>query len=48
MDPEGWGVGEGVQGVRTPLKNEKNIGFLSNAGLDTLEIHTKPAFNVGH
>ena len=43
-DPEGGG-----QGVRTPLKNHKNIGFLSNTGPDPLENHkaTKPAFNVG-
>ena len=26
--------GGGGQGVRTPLKNHKNIGFLSNTGLD--------------
>ena len=44
MDPEGVG-----QGVRTPLKNHKNIGFLSNNGLVPLKIDkaTKPAFNVG-
>ena len=32
-----------------PLKNYKNIGFLSNAGPDSLKNHkaTKPAFNVG-
>ena len=32
-----------------PLKNHKNIGFLSNTGLDPLKNHkaTKPAFNVG-
>ena len=37
------------QGVRTPLKNHKNIGFLSNAGSESPKIHkaTKPAFNVG-
>ena len=36
-------------GIRTPLKNHKNIGFLSNAGPDPLKNHkaTKPAFNVG-
>ena len=41
--------GGGGQGVRTPLKNHKNIGFLSNTGPDPLENHkaTKPAFNVG-
>ena len=40
----GW-----VQGVRTPLKNHKNIGFLCNTGPDPLKNHkaTKPAFNVG-
>ena len=39
----------GGQGVRTPLKNHKNIGFLSNTGSDPLKNHkaTKPAFNVG-
>ena len=31
-DPEGGG-----QGVRTPLKNHKNIGFLSNTGPDPLK-----------
>ena len=31
-DPEGGG-----QGVRTPLKNNKNIGFLSNTGPDPLK-----------
>ena len=43
-DPEGGGG----QGVRTPLKNHKNIkniGFLSNTGLDPLKI-TKLPFNV--
>ena len=32
-----------------PLKNYKNIGFLSNTGQDLLKNHTatKPAFNVG-
>ena len=32
-----------------PLKNHKNIGFLSNTGLDPLKNHkaTNPAFNVG-
>ena len=43
-DPEGGGG----QGVRTPLKNHKNIGFRSNTGPDPLKNHkvTKPAFNV--
>ena len=38
---------EGGQGV--PLKNHKNIGFLSNTGPDPLTNYkaTKPAFNVG-
>ena len=37
---------EGGQGVR---KNHKNIGFLSNTGLDPLKNNktTKPVFNVG-
>ena len=32
-----------------PLKNHKNIGFLSNTGPDPLKNHKaiKPAFNVG-
>ena len=40
---------EGVQEVRTPLKNYKAIGFYNDYGLDPLEIQraTKPAFNVG-
>ena len=44
---------EGGQGVRSPppppLKNHKNIGFLSNCGPDTLKNHkaTKPAFVFG-
>ena len=39
----------GGQGVRTPLKNHKNIGFLSNTGPDPLKNHkdTKPVLNVG-
>ena len=38
----------GGQGVRTPLKNHKNIGFHSNTGPDPLKKHQayKPAFNV--
>ena len=42
--------GGGEQGVRTPLKNHKFIGFPSNTGLDPLKIRnaTKPAFNEGH
>ena len=40
---------EGVTGGLDPLKNHKNIGFLSNTGLDTLKDYkaTKPALNVG-
>ena len=43
-DPEGVTGGSGP-----PLKNHKNIGCLSNTGLDPLKNHkfTKPAFNVG-
>ena len=39
---------EQIGGPEPPLKNEKNIGFLSNAGPDPLKNHkaTKPAFNV--
>ena len=35
-------------GTPLPLKNYKNIGFLSNTGPDPLKNHkaTKPAFNV--
>ena len=44
------GSREGGQGVRTPppLKDYKNIGFLSNTDPDPLKNHkaTKPAFNV--
>ena len=32
------GGGEGGQGVWTPLKNHKNIVFLSNTGRDPLKI----------
>ena len=43
-----WANPEEGQGVRTPLKNHQNIGFLSNTGPDHLKNHkaTKPAFNV--
>ena len=46
-DPEGGGGGE--TGGPDPLKNNKNIGFLSNTGPDPLKNYkaTKPAFNVG-
>ena len=45
-DPEG---GQVVRIPPSPLKNHKNIGFLSNTGPDPLKNHkvTKPAFNVG-
>ena len=41
--------GGGTGGPDSPLKNLKNIGFLSNAGPNPLKNHkaTKPAFNVG-
>ena len=41
-------IQKGGQGVQTPMKNHKNIGFLSNAGLDPLKNQkaAKPAFNV--
>ena len=44
-DPEGVGTG----GPDRPLKNHKNIGFLSNSGPDPLKNYeaTEPAFNVG-
>ena len=44
-DPEAEDRGSGPP----PLKNHKNIGYLSNTGLDPLENHkvTKLAFNVG-
>ena len=39
----------GDRGSGPPLKNHKNIGFLSNTGPDPLKNHkaTKPALNVG-
>ena len=42
-------IQRGGQGVRTPLKNHQNIGFLSNTGPDPLKNHktTKSALNVG-
>ena len=36
---------EGGQGVRTPLKNPQNIGFLSNTGPDPPEIIKLPSQN---
>ena len=43
------GGGGGAGGENPPLKNHKNIGFLSNTSPDPLKNHkaTKPAFNVG-
>ena len=38
MDPEGGGGGGGGRGSGLPLKNHKNIGFLSNTGPDSLKI----------
>ena len=40
---------EGDRGVRTLLKNHKNIAFLINTGPDPLKNHkaTKPEFSVG-
>ena len=45
-DPMGGGGGQGIQ---TPLKNHKNIGFCSNNGPDPLKNHkaTKTAINDG-
>ena len=42
-------IQRGDRGSGPPLKNHKNIGFLSNSGPDPLKNHkaTKPAFNVG-
>ena len=40
----GGGGGGGDRGP-DPLKNHKNIGFLSNTGQDPLKI-TKPPFNI--
>ena len=39
----------GGREFRSPLKNHKNIGFLSKTGLDPLKNHkaTKQVFNVG-
>ena len=38
----------GRQGVQTPLKDQKKIGFLSNTGTDPLKNRkaTRPEFNV--
>ena len=47
-DPDGGG-GVGMGSGPPPLKNHKNIGFLSNTGLHPMKSHkaTKLAFNVG-
>ena len=47
VDPEGGG--DRGSGPVPSLKITKNIGFLSNTGLDLLKNHkvTEPAFNVG-
>ena len=44
-----WADLEGGQGVRTPLKTHKNIGFHSNTGPNPLKNQKaiKPVFNVG-
>ena len=49
MGGSSGGGGGGYKGSGLPLKNHKNIGFLSNIGPDTQNNHkaTKPAFNVG-
>ena len=46
----GGGGGGGGTGVQTPLKNHKNIGFLSNSGLDHLKITKLPSEHsmLGH
>ena len=46
-DPEGGGAGGPDR--PPPLKNHKNICFLSNTGPDPLKSHkaTKQAFNIG-
>ena len=42
-------IQRGTGGPERPLKNHKNIGFLSNSGPDPLKNHkaTESAFNVG-
>ena len=44
-----WADPDGGQGVRTPLKNHKNIGFPSNIDPDSLksQSYIKPGFNGG-
>ena len=48
-DPEGGGTG-GLGSPPPPLKNHKNIGFLSNTGPDPLEITKLPSQHsmLGH
>ena len=43
-------IQRGGQGVQTPLKNNKNIGFLSNTGLGPLKITKLPSQHsmLGH
>ena len=36
----------GGQGVRTPMKNHKNLGFLSNTGPDLLKITKLPSASI--
>ena len=47
--PQSCADPEGDSGSGCPLKNHKNIEFLSNTGQDPLKNHkaAKPAFNVG-
>ena len=49
LQPMRGSRGGGAGGPDNPLKYYKNIGFLSNIGLDPLKIleATKPAFNDG-
>ena len=50
-DSEAWGGGVDRDSLTPPpLKNLKNIGFLSNNGPDSLKNYkaTKAALNVGH
>ena len=46
----GSGGGGGWQGVPTPLKNHKNLGFLSITGPDPMKNHKLPSQNsmLGH
>ena len=42
-DPEGGGIGGPDPSPPPPLKNHKNIGFLSNTGPDHLQITKLPS-----